>query len=332
MAEIDSNSISLLVTSPVYPMIELWDPLFSNLNPDIKRALENGDGFLAFELMHQILDDVWKEVFRVLKVGGVACINIGDAVRTIRKNFCLYPNHSRILTFCLELGFSSLPHIIWRKPTNAPNKFMGSGMLPPGAYVTLEHEYILILRKGEKRGFQTVSDKLNRQKSSYFWEERNIWFSDQWDIKGTLQTLDNETRTRSAAFAFELAYRLVNMFSVKGDLILDPFLGTGTTTLAAMSSGRNSVGYEIESSFKQVIMQRLEDIVLFANEFIEKRLTNHRNFVQERIAHEKPIKYVNKVYGFPVITKQEEKLFINKLKKLVRIEDNSFEVVYEKDS
>ncbi|MHA2244729.1 MAG: DNA-methyltransferase [Candidatus Hodarchaeales archaeon] len=329
MVEIKDETISLVVTSPVYPMIELWDELFSKINPKIKEALTTQNGTQAFELMHQELDRVWKEVYRVLKKGGIACINIGDAVRTIGKDFHLYPNHSRILNYCLDLGFSVLPEIIWRKPTNAPNKFMGSGMLPPGAYITLEHEFILILRNGGKREFKKTSDRLNRQMSSYFWEERNRWFSDQWSIKGTLQTLDSETRTRSAAFSFELAYRLVNMFSVKEDVVLDPFLGTGTTTLAAMSSGRNSIGYELESSLKEIIFQRFENILEFSNLYIDKRLQKHKNFVKERLAQEKPLKHTNKAYNFPVITKQEVNLFINKLKTVNQISSNSFEVIYE---
>ena len=183
-----------------------------------------------------------------------ANINIGDAVRTIGKNFQLYPNHARILTTFSKQGFTVLPEIIWRKPTNAPNKFMGSGMLPPSAYVTLEHEFILILRKGGKRIFKTEKDKINRRNSAYFWEERNTWFSDIWDLRGVTQTMlekkSKELRSRSAAFPFELAYRLINMYSVKGDVILDPFLGTGTTTIAAMVSARNSIGFEIEKNLK----------------------------------------------------------------------------------
>ena len=105
--------------------------------------MDDGDGNSAFELMHRLFHNMWGEVFRVLKYGGIACINIGDATRTIHKHFRLYLNHARILSKCIELGFSNLPNIIWRKQTNAPNKFMGSGMLPPGAYVTLEHEYVL---------------------------------------------------------------------------------------------------------------------------------------------------------------------------------------------
>ena len=79
-----------------------------------------------------------------------------------------------------RLGFQSIPLILWRKQTNAPNKFMGSGMLPAGAYVTLEHEYILVLRKGSKREFKKAEEKRNRHESAIFWEERNIWYSDIW--------------------------------------------------------------------------------------------------------------------------------------------------------
>ena len=134
-----------------------------------------------------------------------------------------------------------------------PNKFMGSGMLPAGAYATLEHEYILILRKGNKREFKSKEDKLRRQQSAFFWEERNVWFSDIWeDLKGTKQNnIDKHIRERSGAYPFELPYRIINMFSLRGDTVLDPFLGTGTTTLACMATARNSIGYEVNPNFKE---------------------------------------------------------------------------------
>ena len=90
---------------------------------------------------------------------------------------------------CEKLGFINLPNILWHKTTNAPNKFMGSGMLPCGAYVTLEHEWILIFRKGGKRVYKKTEEKEIRRDSSFFWEERNIWFSDIWEIKGVKQPL-----------------------------------------------------------------------------------------------------------------------------------------------
>lgn len=333
MVEIEKESISQVITSPVYPMIELWDPLFSQENPNIEQALYNNDSSLAFELMHKELDEVWNEVYRVLCDGGIACINVGDATRKIGRDFQLYSNHSRILKHCIELGFQTLPSILWRKPTNAPNKFMGSGMLPPGAYVTLEHEHILILRKGGKREFKTEDEKKIRRESAFFWEERNIWFSDIWDIGGISQSLETEnTRNRSAAYPFELAYRLVNMFSVKNDTILDPFLGTGTTTLAAMSAGRNSIGYEFDSSFKEIIFSRVEDIVSFSNKYIEDRLRSHQEFVQKRVKDGKEIKYNNNHYNFPVITKQEIELNFNKLIQLKQFNSNTFEITYKTNS
>lgn len=224
MQHTQDNSVELVVTSPPYPMIEMWDEIMGMQNPNILAFMQTKPD-IAFELMHVELDKIWQECFRVIRPGGFLCINIGDATRTINGKFKLYNNHSRISKACIEIGFVSLPNIIWRKQTNAPNKFMGSGMLPCGAYVTLEHEWILIFRKGEKREFKSNDAKLSRMKSSFFWEERNIWFSDVWEIKGTKQKLkDNSSRERSAAFPFEIPYRLINMFSQKNDMVLDPFL------------------------------------------------------------------------------------------------------------
>ena len=285
--------------------------------------------------MHLELDKVWGEVVRVLKAGGICCINIGDAVRTIGKNFQLYPNHSRILTTLSSLGLTVLPEIIWRKPTNAPNKFMGSGMLPPSAYVTLEHEFILIFRKGGKRVFKTEAEKINRRKSAYFWEERNKWFSDIWDLRGVTQTMFDkdvkDIRKRSAAFPFELAYRLINMYSIRGDVVLDPFLGTGTTTVAAMVSARNSIGFEIEKNLETSITDNFKNIVDFANQTISNRLEKHKEFISLRLKTGKKIKYINKNYGFSVITRQEEEIQLNSLSKINHIDDNSYQIEYNED-
>ncbi len=329
MSKVTSESIDFVLTSPPYPIIELWDEAFINRNNEIFEAFEAEKGSLVFELMHQELDQIWNEVFRTLKPGGICCVNIGDAVRTIGKEFQLYPNHARILTKFMSLGFSPLPEIIWRKPTNAPNKFMGSGMLPPSAYITLEHEFLLVFRKGGKRKFPTEEQKDKRRESSYFWEERNIWFSDIWNIKGISQKIiDPESRARSAAFPFELAYRLVNMFSVKEDTVLDPFLGTGTTTLACMASTRNSLGYEIDESFKSQINAKIKSIVDFSNALIEDRLKKHQKFIESRINQGKEVKHTNKHYNFPVITKQERTLFLNQLLRTFQVSDNQFETEY----
>jgi DNA modification methylase len=330
MKEVRDASVDLMITSPPYPMVEMWDEIFGKQNPSIKQALEKENGNLAFELMNKELDKTWREVYRVLRDGGFACINIGNATRKIGDEFKLYSNHSRILEYCIGLGFSSLPEILWRKQTNAPNKFMGSGMLPAGAYVTLEHEHILVLRKGNKRLFKTNEEKLRRQKSAFFWEERNIWFSDVWDdLKGTRQTvLDKKIRERSGAYPFELSYRLINMLSLKEDTILDPFLGTGTTTYSAMATGRNSIGFEIDPNLQEHFNARFQSVVDFSNELIKKRLDNHLMFIQDRIKKKGAMNYTNKTYGFPVMTNQETEIEFDELKK-INFKDHLIEIEYQ---
>ncbi len=311
LSEVESDSIDLMITSPPYPMIEMWDSLFSSLNGEIKQTLEDKDGKRAFNLMHQELDKVWIEVTRVLKIGGIACVNIGDATRKIGKTFQLFPNHVKITNFFQENDFIELPCILWRKPTNSPNKFMGSGMLPPNAYVTLEHEYILIFRKGYiKRKMPPKSE--NRYNSAFFWEERNKWFSDVWeDVRGISQNLNENNinqkniRKRSAAFPLEIPYRLINMFSLYEDMVLDPFWGTGTTSLAAMISARNSIGYEINSKFMGLFKKNMGKLRKLNNEINNNRLHQHLEFIKHYRNKVKDIKYNSALYKFPVITKQE---------------------------
>lgn len=332
MKSCKDKSIHLVVTSPPYPMIEMWDDHFSATNPQIKDALRGNDGESAFNLMHMELNKIWAEVDRVLIEGGFACINIGDATRKINNLFQLYPNHVKISEYFQGLGYSTLPCIIWRKQSNKPNKFMGSGMLPPNAYVTLEHEYILIFRKGSKREFSLL-DLEQRRKSAYFWEERNLWFSDVWmDLKGASQRLNHgKLRKTSAAFPFELAYRLINMYSIQGDYILDPFLGTGTTTLAAMCSGRNSVGYELCSNFEEIIQDRLSNIKEFQIGLTEERISCHRKFVGERFATRTP-KYHSINYSFPVVTSQEVRISLPTIKSVDKVCANEYLVDYEESA
>jgi DNA modification methylase len=330
MAALAPDSVDLVVTSPPYPMIEMWDAMFVDQNAEIGNALHKGDGPMAFELMHKQLDAVWQEVRRILKEGGIACLNVGDATRTINSRFSLYPNHSRILYQFLKLGFQALPAILWRKQTNAPNKFMGSGMLPPGAYVTLEHEYILILRKGPKREFNLDAEKQNRRQSAFFWEERNTWFSDVWmDVKGTSQHLgDRAARLRSAAFPFEVPYRLVNMFSVKGDVVVDPFLGIGTTMWAAMTAGRNCIGYEIEGGLRDDIDVIKRTILPFANEKIKNRIRNHLDYLDANINSKGGFNFKNAYYNFAVKARQETEILLNPLMTIETTAKNSFEITY----
>jgi DNA modification methylase len=333
LGQIPDGSVELIVTSPPYPMIEMWDETFRGMSPAAAEALSAEEGPAAFEAMHRELDKVWAECFRILKPGCLACINIGDAVRTIAGSFRIYSNHSRILTSMCGLGFSPLPDVLWRKQTNTPNKFMGSGMLPAGAYVTYEHEYILIFRKGSNRPFSLPEEKRNRRRSAFFWEERNVWFSDVWtDLKGTSQELtDPATRARSAAFPFELAYRLVNMHSVYGDTVVDPFLGTGTTMLAALASGRSSIGIEIVRGLRETIRALLARGCRIASDRIRSRFDSHREFVAERISAGAAPKHASARYGFPVITSQEVELEFFRPIAVKETAPDRFELEYASD-
>ena len=307
MSHIKDESVDLIVTSPPYPMIQMWDTLFGSLNNKISQALKDHKTKQAFELMHKELDKVWTESYRVLKKGGFACINIGDATRTQAGHFQLYSNHSRIISTFRKLGGTVIPLILWHKKANTPNKFMGSGMLPAGAYVTLEHEYILIFRKGDKRTLKTEQEKTLRRRSAFFWEERNKWFSDIWfGLPGVAQNIKlNHLRRRSAAFPPELAYRLICMYSVQSDTVLDPFGGIGTTALSAIATGRNSISIEIEKSFQQCIGQRLSYAKNEVNSKNTQRLLDHIEFIKSYTLKKGNMKYKNSHYDFPVMTKQE---------------------------
>jgi DNA modification methylase len=310
LSSIDEASIQLVVTSPPYPMIEMWDEVFTGMNPEIGTALDAEDGLLAFERMHLELDKVWAECSRVLSAGGFACINIGDATRTVSGDFRLYHNHARILSGMAAIGLTVLPDVLWRKPTNAPNKFMGSGMLPAGAYVTYEHEYILIFRKGGKRIFRTDADRTRRSKSAFFWEERNVWFSDIWtDLRGTKQKMgQTKGRGRSAAFPFELPYRLINMYSAFGDTVLDPFVGTGTTMAAALTAARSSIGIDQADELSPLVDATIRDAAREAAKVASRRLAAHRRFIDDRVAEGKTPKHQNEPHEFPVITGQERQM------------------------
>ena len=322
MSLIPDASVRLIVTSPPYPMIQMWDGIFSDLDRsgDIQESLAEGDGGIAYLKMHEILNRTWKECDRVLADGGWICVNMGDAVRKTGDRFQLYPNHSQIINCFSGLGYSVYPDIHWRKPTNAPNKFMGSGMYPAGAYVTLEHEYILIFRKGDKRKFRE-SERALRQESAYFWEERNNWFSDLWELNGISQNVhmepaENAGRKRNASFPLEVPLRLVYMYSIKGDIVLDPFAGFGTTGLACMIANRNSIGNEIDETVAAAAIRNLTKPSDELNNLIDQRILNHKIYIDRLSADKKSKCYFNPAHGFLVKTKQEISIRINHIQRI----------------
>ncbi len=268
MPEVVDSSVHLMVTSPPYPMIAMWDeqfktdPLIGKLWQTFDATGEEAAVRQIYDAMHDHLGKVWAETYRVLADGGIAAINIGDATRRIGGRFQLFPNHSRVTEVCEKIGFTSLPYILWKKPTNKPSykgkgAFLGSGFLPPNAYVTLDCEFILLFRKGELRKFLPHDEK--RYDSVFTKKQRDEWFSQIWELKGTRQTA-NELERRTAAYPQEIAERLIKMFSVKGETVLDPFLGSGTTTKAAMLSDRNSVGYETDRKLLPTINKKVAGV------------------------------------------------------------------------
>jgi DNA modification methylase len=266
MPELADSSVHLMVTSPPYPMIKMWDPLFAKIDPETAElwqelTVDCRDETVTkiYTCMHENLAKVWREAYRALIDGGIACINIGDATRTVNGSFRIFANHSKIIEHCEQIGFTTLPYVLWKKPTTKPQykgkgAFLGSGFLPPNAYVTLDCEFILIFRKGKLRKFTPHDPR--RYDSTFTKKERDEWFSQIWALKGTRQT-ESQIERRTAAFPQELANRLIRMFSVKGDAVLDPFLGSGTTTVAAMLAERNSVGYELDESLLPLIKKKL---------------------------------------------------------------------------
>ena len=265
MFELTDGSVQLMVTSPPYPMIAMWDSLFVSADHKIAKLFkklnpDNTDGSVRqiYDAMHDYLAKIWQETYRVLVDGGIACINIGDATRSINGKFQVFPNHSRVTETCEKIGFTTLPYILWKKPTNKPmykgkGAFLGSGFLPPNAYVTLDCEFILLFRKGKLRKFPPHNKE--RYDSAFTKAQRDEWFSQIWALKGTRQTA-NELERRTAAYPEEIANRLIRMFSVKGEIVVDPFLGSGTTIKVAMQNGRNSIGYEADEKLLPVITKK----------------------------------------------------------------------------
>jgi DNA modification methylase len=237
---IPDDSVQLVITSPPYPMIPQWDGLFQRLGaPD-------------YPAMLKVLEDAWRASYRVLAPGGILCVNIGDALRTTDGAFRLWSNHAETLVAAERVGFRPLPYILWKKPTNKPNAFLGSGFLPPNAYVTLDCEFILLFRKGDLRRWPAHDPR--RAASRFSRTERDRWFSQIWsDIRGAPQ---RTARGRSAAFPIAIPERLVRMFSVGGDTVLDPFAGTGTTLEAASRWGRDAIGVEWDPEIYRALVAR----------------------------------------------------------------------------
>ena len=146
---------------------------------------------------------------------------------------------------------------------------------------------------------------------------------------GTGQNMNSSTaRDRSAAFPFEIPYRLINMFSVKGDMVLDPFVGTGTTLKASAVAARNSLGFDLDAGLQETVFRDVASLPERSNEILSERLQRHRAFIGRCSSNGRALKYMNKPYQLPVVTRQETDLFFNPITSAQMIGEDALEVTY----
>ena len=236
IAFLADNSVHLIVTSPPYWNLKNY--------PDRESQLGNVNDYEAFL---EEINKVCRECYRVLVPGGRLVCVVGDVCLSRRKHgrHRVMPLHADIAVFCRVIGFDNLNPIIWYKISNAVfevnngTKFLGKPY-EPNAIIKNDIEFILMQRK--PGGYRKPSEE-QRRLSKLSKNEHNVWFRQIWTIPGA------STRKHPAPYPLDLSYRLVRMFSFVGDTVLDPFVGSGTTMVAALRAGRNSIGIDIESSY-----------------------------------------------------------------------------------
>lgn len=244
---VQDESVHLVVTSPPYWTLKEYPPNRSQLG-----------AVAEYERFHDELEKVWQHCYRVLVPGGRICCVVGDVCLARRRNHgrhMVLPLHADIAVRCRRVGLDYLTPILWHKIANASyevengSSFLGKPY-EPNAIVKNDVEYILMLRKSG--GYRQPTEE-QRQLSRLSKEEHSEWFRSFWTgLPG------ESTRDHPAPFPVELAHRLVRMFSFAGDMVLDPFMGTGSTALAAARCHRNSIGVEIERSYFSMARMRLE--------------------------------------------------------------------------
>jgi modification methylase len=249
---IPDASVHLIVTSPAYWTLKEY----ASGNPDQMGHFDDYDRFLME------MDVVWKECARVLVGGGRICCVVGDVCISRKRGgrHYLVPLHSDIQVRARKLGLDCLMPILWHKIANGATEVEGNGAgfygkpYQPGGIIKNDIEYILFLRKG---GEYRSAQGLQKALSMLTKEEMKTWQRSIWtDIRGT-STRDGHP----APYPVELAERLIKLFSFAGDTILDPFAGTGSTSQAAIMSGRNSIANEIEPAYVEIAKQRISKLI-----------------------------------------------------------------------
>ncbi|MDR3049373.1 MAG: thermonuclease family protein [Elusimicrobiota bacterium] len=297
MSELNDNSVHLIITSPPYWQLKDYGS---------KEQIGFDDDY---ETYINNLNLVWQECFRVLHNGCRLCINIGDqfARSVYYGRYKVIPIHSEIIKFCEILGFDFMGKIIWQKTTTMNTtggaSIMGSFPYPRNGIVKLDFEYILLFKKQGESPKPTQEQKENSKMTNKEW---NTYFNGHWYFSGAKQT------RHLAMFPEELPHRLIRMFSFPNEMVLDPFMGSATTAAVAKKLNRNSIGYEINSSFIPIIKDKIgQDDAEIA---IVKQDNIKQNF-QEKI-DELPYKFVD-------IHKLDKKIDIKKLQYGSRIDSNS---------
>lgn len=244
--------LHLVVTSPPYWTLKRYDGAAGTAQ------LGHQDDYEAFQAE---LARVWKHCYDLLVPGGRLCINVGDVCLPRRKTGRHYvvPLHADISVHCRRIGFDYLTPILWQKIANAVTEVEGNGSAflgkpyEPNAIVKNDIEYILLFRKPGAYRQPTLAQ---RRLSMIDKEDHARWFRSVWtDLPGT-----STRRGHPAPYPVELAYRLVRMFSFVGDTVLDPFVGSGTTTEAAIRGFRSSVGIEVEPAYFDDLPNRFAQI------------------------------------------------------------------------
>jgi len=242
MSELNDKSVHLIVTSPPYWQLKDY-------------GSDNQIGFHDdYETYINHLNLTWKECHRVLHDGCRLCINIGDqfARSVYYGRYKIIPIHTEIIKFCEIAGFDFMGSIIWQKATTMNTSggasIMGSFPYPRNGIVKLDFEYILLFKKQGIAPKPTLAQKENSKMSNEDW---NTYFNGHWYFSGAKQD------KHLAMFPEELPYRLIRMFSFPNETVLDPFVGSGTTSSVARKLNRNSVGYEINSDFIPIIKDRI---------------------------------------------------------------------------
>lgn len=245
---IKDRSVHLIITSPPYWQLKDY----------------GNDGQIGFHDSYESyinnLNAVWAECYRVLHDGCRLCINIGDqfARSVYYGRYKVIPIRTEIIRFCETLGMDYMGAVIWQKQTTmnttGGGAVMGSFPYPRNGILKIDYEFILIFKKQGKSPVPTAEQKKLSEMTK---EEWNAYFASHWNFGGAKQD------GHIAVFPETLPHRLIKMFSFAGETVFDPFMGSGTTALAARNLQRNSIGYEINPDFKQYYEQKVVSSLSF---------------------------------------------------------------------